>query len=378
MTLHPNPSETLEFHDEESLDQALAQCPNVPAAFLIWPVEGAPYLAKTALLKRRLDRLLGKRSQPSRMLHLRTLARRVEYWPYASRLEASLLLYDLARTHFPDTYTRVLKLRQPPFVKLLLGNEYPRTQVTTRLSGSEALHYGPFSSRGAAEAFEAGFLDLFQIRRCQEDLEVSPDHPGCLYGEMGKCLRPCQMVVSAEGYRSEVARVEAFLRTGGHSLLESIQTARDRLSEEMEFEEAARMHKRLEKVTALVQSKGELAGDIQHLSGVAILPALRLDAVMLWFLLDGYWRPGITLSLELEEGRPVPLDRKVRERLHQLPPVRRVSLKERQEHLALLTAWFFSSWRDGEWVPIDSSSSIPYRKVVNAVHRVVKKAATIP
>ncbi|MBL8213057.1 MAG: hypothetical protein JNK87_20240 [Bryobacterales bacterium] len=378
MTLHPNPPETLEFHDEESLDQALAQCPNVPAAFLIWPSEGAPYLAKTALLKRRLDRLLGRRSQPSRLLHLRALARRVEYWPYASRLEASLLLYELARTHFPDTYTRVLKLRQPPFVKLLLGNEYPRTQVTTRLSGSEALHYGPFSSRSAAEAFEAGFLDLFQIRRCQEDLEVSPEHPGCLYGEMGKCLRPCQMVVTAEGYRSEVARVEAFLRTGGHSLLESIQTARDRLSEEMEFEEAARMHKRLEKVTALVQSKGELACDIQNLGGVAILPALRLDAVMLWFLLDGYWRPGITLSLELEEGRPVPLDRKIRERLHQLPPARRVLLKERQEHLALLTAWFFSSWRDGEWVPIENSSSIPYRKVVNAVHRVVKRATAIP
>lgn len=354
------------------------ECPNAPAVFLVWPAEGAPYLARTTRLRRRLERLLGARSQPSRLLHLGGIARRVEYWLYASRLESSLVLYDLARQHFPEDYARRIKLRQPHYVKLILTNAFPRTQTTTRLSGSESIHYGPFSSRGAAESFEAGFLDLFQLRRCQEDLAPSPAHPGCVYGEMNKCLRPCQQIVTAEEYASEAARVAGFLRSGGATLLDPIRAARDRASEEMEFEEAARQHKRLEKVTAVLQSRGELAAALPNLHGAAVLPAVEAQSVMLWFLLDGLWRPGAVLPLALEQGRPVPLDRKIREILTALPEIRRPGLRDRQEHLALLAGWFYSSWRDGEWVSFEDRAQIPYRRIVNAVHRVARATTATP
>src|ERR1039457_1440446 len=81
----------------------------------------------------------------------------------------------------------------------------------------------------------AEFLDLFQMRRCQEDLAPSPAHPGCIYGEMAMCLRPCQQVVGAAEYATEIGRVAEFLRTDGRSLLESIGHSRDRLSQEMLF-----------------------------------------------------------------------------------------------------------------------------------------------
>src|SRR5207244_6958620 len=64
-------------------------------------------------------------------------------------------------------------------------------------------------------------LDLFQLRRCEDNLAPSPEHPGCIYGEMNKCLRPCQQVVSIEEYRGEAHRVEEFIRTDGASLRES-------------------------------------------------------------------------------------------------------------------------------------------------------------
>ncbi len=83
--------------------------------------------------------------------------------------------------------------------------------MSSRLSASRALHYGPFQSRAAAELFENQFLDLFQMRRCQENLEPSPQHPGCIYGEMNRCLRPCQEVVTRDEYLSETKRVEEFL-----------------------------------------------------------------------------------------------------------------------------------------------------------------------
>ncbi len=224
--------------DLGQLDAAIEALPNNPAVFVLWPKEGEPYLSKTALLRRRLLRLLKERERPSRLLNLRHAVKRIEYRLTGSAFESSVVLYEQARRHYPDRYLDLLKLRMPPYVKIVLSNEFPRSHITTHLTGTRALYFGPFRSRASAERFEAQFLDLFQMRRCQEDLVPSPEHPGCMYGEMGMCLRPCQQVVGPAEYANEVARVVDFLHTGGHSLLDAIQHSRDSLSEEMRFEEA--------------------------------------------------------------------------------------------------------------------------------------------
>ncbi|MFX8883500.1 hypothetical protein ABTM86_20285, partial [Acinetobacter baumannii] len=76
------------------------EAPNVPAIFLLWAEEGDPYLARTALLRRRLMRLLRDGDSPSRLLNLSGVARRIQYWTCGSRLESSILFYTLAQTHF--------------------------------------------------------------------------------------------------------------------------------------------------------------------------------------------------------------------------------------------------------------------------------------
>ncbi len=119
-------------------------------------------------------RLLSEDSVASRRLNLREIAGRIEYSPTASKLEASLLFYEIARRHFPEEYERMVRLRPPPWVKVLLSNEFPRTTITTRLSASGAFQFGPFRTRAAAERFEQEVLDLFQVRRCQEDLNPTP------------------------------------------------------------------------------------------------------------------------------------------------------------------------------------------------------------
>src|SRR5712692_9763781 len=199
--------------------------PERPAVFLLWASQGQPYLARTALLRRRLKRLISERGRVSRILNLRGVAERIEYWLTGSQLESSLVHLELAQRHFPEDWPRLTRLRPPAFLRLTLDNPFPRTMVTTRLG--RGLFYGPFASRAAAERFEGGLLDLFQIRRCEENLEPSPDHPGCMYGEMNRCLRPCQQAVTPDEYRGEVVRVENFLRTDGHSLAGSAEAARD-------------------------------------------------------------------------------------------------------------------------------------------------------
>jgi excinuclease UvrABC nuclease subunit len=364
--------ETIEVTgDLARLDAAVEALPNAPAVFLLWADSGEPYLSKTTLLRRRLLRLLKEREKPSRLLNLRHRVKRIEYQFTASGLEAAVLFYEQARQHFPETYLKLMKLRMPPYVKLILNNEFPRTQITTHLTRTGAMYFGPFRSRASAEKFEGQFLDLFQIRRCQEDLVVSPDHPGCIYGEMGMCLRPCQEVVGPAEYGHEVQRVVRFLQTDGRSLLEAIASSRDRLSEEMAFEEAARQHKRFEKVQDVLRLRDDLAADIDRLHGVAITRSLAQDSVELWFVRGGVWCAPVRFGFEIQEGKPVSLDRKLRDVLPTVTELR-VSVRERQEHLALLARWFYSTWRDGEWLAFESFEEIPYRKLVNAICRVAR------
>jgi excinuclease UvrABC nuclease subunit len=364
-------------HDLAALDALLASLPNLPAVFALWPSEGEPYLSKTGMLRRRLLRLLAARERPSRLLNLRQTVHRVEYQITGSAFESAVVLYRQARRLFPDRYLKLLKLRMPPYVKIVLQNEYPRSVIATHLSRAPGLYFGPFRSRASAERFESQFLDLFQMRRCLEDLAPSPQHPGCIYGEMNLCLRPCQQVVGRAEYGHEVERVLEFLRSDGQSLVGAIANSRDRLSEQMQFEEAARQHKRLEKVLDVLKLRDELARDIDRLHGVAVLPSAAPAAVELWFVAGGHLQPATRLGFEVEEGKPVSLDQKLRDLLSAREP-RQSSMRERQESLALMARWYYSTWRDGEWLPFEDFSAIPYRKLVNAISRVAHGIAAEP
>jgi excinuclease UvrABC nuclease subunit len=236
--------------------------------------------------------------------------------------------------------------------------------------------YGPFRSRGSAELFESQMLDLFQIRRCQEDLMPSPEHPGCMYGEMNLCLRPCQQAVGLEEYATEVGRVVEFLESGGRSLVQPMQAARDRSSEAMEFEEAARLHKRLEKIDATLKLRDELVRPVDALSGVAVAGGTEAGTVSLYFMRLGVWQPVVRFAVQAESERPVSMDTRLRAVVNAVPSTA-VTATERQEHVALLARWYYSSWCDGTWIPFDGPEHVPYRKLVGAVHRVAARAAGV-
>jgi len=239
--------------------------------------------------------------------------------------------------------------------------------ITTKMG--RGLYFGPFPSRAAAERYEAGVLDLFQMRRCEENLAPSPDHPGCIYGEMNRCLRPCQQAVSLDEYRGETARVEQFLRTRGASLAESAETARDRASFEMNFEEAERLHQRTLRIREVRDLAGSLAGVVDLLSGVAVTPSAEASAVELWFLISGSFAEPVRFDLSETAGAGQSMDQRLRE----LAGGIRGSGAPNLEHLAVLLRWHGSSWRDGEWIGFDSIEKIPYRRIVNAIGRVARR-----
>ncbi|HTP85622.1 MAG TPA: hypothetical protein VMJ34_01690 [Bryobacteraceae bacterium] len=340
----------------------LEALPDVPAVFVLRAGYRSAYAARTTVLRRRVRRVV-------RLLGLEDVLTGVEYWPIASPLEGGLLHYTVMRRIYPDQYLRLLRLRMPSYVKCTLSNAFPRTHVSARI-GSRSLHYGPFRSRAEAENFESQFLDFFQLRRCQEDLEPTPEHPGCIYGEMNKCLRPCQAVVGAAEYRGEVQRVVDFLSTNGASLLASASAARDRFSEEMNFEEAARQHQRCERIHAVLSLRGDLPRDVERLYGVVPLPSLIAGTVNLYFIWQGAWVGPLPFSVE-QPGSS--LDHRLRDVIDGVETPR-LSLQEKQEHLALLARWYYSSWREGDWIAIDDRARVPYRKIVRAISKALSSA----
>jgi excinuclease ABC subunit C len=361
---------TIDIANPDAAAGMLAVVSDTPAVFLLWPSDGStPYLGRTTVLRRRLLRMLTGERKPSMSLRLSGLVKRVDYWMVGSALASSLIHYTLARRYFPETYLKLTKLRMPPYLRVILSNEFPRTQVTTRLGGSRSLYYGPFRTRASAEMFESQYLDLFQVRRCQEDLIPSPQHPGCMYGEMNMCLRPCQQAVTVEEYASEVKRASDFLASDGRSLVQVLSTARDHASDALDFEEAGKIHKRLEKVDQVGKLRDDLVSDAARAQGITVTPSAMDGCVELRPLSGGCWQAPITFPLREESGKPISLERRLRERLEGIAP-ETCTTGERQEHLALLARWYYSSWRDGEWLSFETLESLSWRKLSGAIHRV--------
>jgi hypothetical protein len=129
--------------------------------------------------------------------------------------------------------------------------------------------YGPFPSRLAAERYCDAVLDLFKLRRCHEELAPYPEHPGCVYGEMNKCIAPCKQACTPEQYAAEAAAVKKFFDTRGESMVIAIGLEREEASSGMQFEKAAALHAQWHKVKA-----------VQALADWIVRPVPQLRAVI--------------------------------------------------------------------------------------------------
>ncbi len=276
----------IEFSPESS-DDLLRAIPAASGVFSLRGETGEPYLTRTADLRRRLRRLLAPpeavdeqgRAILSRRLNLRERVRFIEYTRTGSDFESTLLLYRASRAAFgPDEARRRLRLHAPYVLRITMSHQHPRVYSTNRLSKKSLPEsFGPFPSRAAADRYCDAVLDLFLLRRCYEDLEPYPEHPGCVYGEMKKCMQPCKegnpQACTPEQYAHEAERVFAFFMTRGQSLLDEVAAQREAASEAMDFEAAAALHKQWEKVRAAALLADELVRPVADLRALILQEA---------------------------------------------------------------------------------------------------------
>jgi excinuclease ABC subunit C len=366
--------------------------PPAPAVVRIEPrsdfADARPYLIRTADLRARMKRLLGSRNDAddpaeSRRLHLRDFASAVRYRVTGSPFEQSIVMWHAARELDPRGYHQRLRMRSPALLKINLANAYPRCYVTRRIrtdeNGSPAggSYFGPFPSRRAADAFSSEFLNLFKIRRCQIKIRRDPTFPGCIYSEMKMCLAPCFAGCTAEEYAHETTRVVNFLSTAGDSLSNELQTERESASVALDFERAAALHRRLEKVAEVLRGLPEVARRIEDLDAVILQRAVAPESVQVFVVRGGRITDFFALRFS-QTSKPGSVEESLRERLGgttvETSPPAKIPAEPLADHLALLARWFYSKprlgeifFRDGDW---------PYRRLIRACGRVLAGKTT--
>lgn len=365
----------LEFEAGRDHEVFLA-VPAQPAVFLLRGDEGSePYVSKTANLRRRLERLLAVPEERSKRLNLRHRVRTIEYSPTSSDFESGFLLYQLLRAVFPKTYSARLRLRFAPLVKLHLDNQYPRASITTRLGRrrGNSIYYGPFPSRTSAEKFANDSLDFFKMRRCVEDLHPDPAFPGCIYSEMKMCLAPCFKGCTDQEYQVEVERVQAYLDTSGQSLVSELSHQREEASNNLDFENAAALHTRLEKLRPVVAQLPEIVRRIDHLNGVLVQPSLAENSVTLFPVRGGCIAGPSAFSIQSpEHTKSQSMESRVQQALDAIPSLASPSAIELMEHLAILRRWYFRGTRVGEIFLADDKGILPMRRIVRGISRVYR------
>ncbi len=355
--------------------------PARPAVFALFPAprEGvpvAPYIGRTSDLPRRLKRLLSVREKSSRMLNLRELTAHIEYQPVGSGFEGAWLLYQLNRHFFPRQYRDRLRLKPPALLKVKMQNRFPRCYPTRRMTKDGSLYYGPFASMAAAERFAGEFLDFFKIRRCVEELNPDPSHPGCIYSQLHMCLAPCFAGCTDSEYHGEVKRVVDFLDFQGKSLLQNLESTRAEASDSMDFEQASKIHQKIEKLNDLLRLRSDLVRNLRDLHAVLVLPGSEAMSVVFFRIVRGEIRGPSLLSLGENVPNPTPLDRQLQDLMAALqgdeslatPPAMPSS-----EHLSLLARWYYSSFREGELVMLNPDQAIPHSRLIRICRKLLAR-----
>ena len=372
----------LEFSPDNDKD-FFSLLPARPAVCLISSrVDSAePYLIRTADLRRRLQRLLGPPDTASKRLNLREFAQSVSYRETASAFEQTVAYYHNAKRIFPKKYRELMRLRPAPVLKVNLKNAYPRCFVTRRIIVNElgeptsGVYYGPFASRRSADAFAEKMLDFFKVRRCQIKIRRDPSFPGCIYSEMKMCLAPCFAGCSKEEYDAEVARLVQFLDTNSLSLQDALEQDRELASEQLDFEKAAAIHKKIEKLDDVLRGKADVSRRIQDLDLVILQKGTEPQSIGFFAFRAGRLAEPFFFQFA-DTGKPASAEEKVRDYLESVASAvptaattPKQSAAELGEHLGLLARWFFSSPREGEI--FFREKDWPYRRILRACSRLL-------
>lgn len=217
-----------------------------------------------------------------------SLIARFEYIVTDSELEALVLENNLIKENSPKYNTLLKDDKTYPYIKVTVGEDYPRILFSRTMKKDKSRYFGPYTSAAAVKDTIELLNKLYQLRTCNRMLprDTGLERP-CLNYHIKQCLAPCQGYVSKEEYRQQVAGALEFLNGNYSPILKDLEEKMKKAAEAMEFEDAARYRDLLSSVRQVSQKQKITEGVGEDKDILALYQDETEAVVQVFFVRDG-------------------------------------------------------------------------------------------
>lgn len=270
--------------------EELKKLPDQPGVYIMHDSRDAIiYIGKAVSLRKRVHQYF----QPShdegiKKAQMVKQIARFEYIVTDSELEALVLECNLIKEHRPKYNTMLRDDKTYPYIRVTLGEDFPRVLFSRQQKKDKSRYFGPYTSAGAVKDTIELINKIYQLRTCNRNLprDIGKDR-SCLNYHIHQCSGPCQGYISKEEYRERVDAALEFLNGNYGPVMKTLEGKMQEASEKLEFEKAIEYRELLGSVKQIAQKQ-----KITHTDGedkdIIALAADEQDAVVqVFFIRDG-------------------------------------------------------------------------------------------
>ena len=272
------------------IQEELKKLPQKPGVYLMKDENGhIIYVGKAVNLKNRVRQYF--QSSRNHTPKIQKMVSHISYFEYIitdSELEALVLECNLIKEHRPKYNTMLKDDKSYPFIKVTIGEEFPRVLFSRTMKHGTGKFFGPYTSAGAVKETIELLCKLYKVRTCNRRLpkDIGKDRP-CLNYHIGQCNAPCQGYVNKDEYKKNIDKVISFLNGNYSEIINELTDKMQDCSERMEYEEAARYRDLLISVKQIAQKQKITADDATDRDVIACAMDAEDAVVQVFFIRQG-------------------------------------------------------------------------------------------
>ena len=272
------------------IEEELKKLPDQPGVYIMHDSRDAIiYIGKAVSLRKRVHQYF----QPShdegiKKAQMVKQIARFEYIVTDSELEALVLECNLIKEHRPKYNTMLRDDKTYPYIRVTLGEDFPRVLFSRQQKKDKSRYFGPYTSAGAVKDTIELVNKIYQLRTCNRNLprDTGKDRP-CLNYHIHQCTAPCQGYITKEAYRERVDAVVEFLNGNYAPVLKSLEEKMNTASANLEFEKAIEYRELLNSVRQIAQNQKITHTDGEDKDIIALAADDRDAVVQVFFIRDG-------------------------------------------------------------------------------------------
>jgi excinuclease ABC subunit C len=276
------------------LEATLRKLPDRPGVYLMRDARGdVLYVGKAQSLRSRVRSYWQKHGGGSGDVHrIREVIDRVadvDYTLTDSVSEALLLEANLIKRYRPRFNVRLKDDKSYPYIKITMGDDFPRIERTRKLLNDGSRYFGPYASASSVDESMNLVRRLFPFRTCTIDIrdgQRALQRP-CLLYHIKRCQGPCIEAISKTAYRSDIAQVELFLEGRQETLVKALATDMKEASERQDYERAAVLRDKVRAIERTMESQKMAAFARTELDLVGLARQDNQAAVQLFAIRNG-------------------------------------------------------------------------------------------